>query len=75
MRQKKHSEEVNEEIKELVIARLETLNEDSKIILMSLNKPITVKDMLDEVKNDTNLGKRIVEVQFKFIQNLSRGDI
>lgn len=75
MSQKKHSEEVNEEIKELVIARLETLNEDSKIILMGLNKPITVKDMLEEVKNDTELGKRIVEVQFKFIQNLSRGEI
>lgn len=75
MSQKKHSEEVNEEIKELVIARLETLNEGSKIILMDLNKPITVKDMLEEVKNDTNLGKRIVEVQFKLIQNLSRGEI
>lgn len=66
---------IEKEIKELVIARLQTLNKDSKILLMGFDKPISVGEMLDEIRKDTLLGKKIVEVQFKFIQILSRGEI
>ena len=66
---------IDNEIKELVIARLETLNKDAKILLMGLKNPLTVKDMLNEIKNNTELGKRIVEVQFKMIQSMSKGEI
>ena len=75
MSDKKVSKRINEEIKNLVIARLETLNKDSKVLLMGFKKPLTVGNMVDEIRSDSELGQKIVEVQFKFIQQLSRGEI
>lgn len=75
MSKNNNTEEIEEGIKEIVIERLQTLNKDSKILLMGFNKPLSVKDMLDEVKRDTPLGKKIVEVQFKYIRMLATGDI
>lgn len=66
---------IQQEIKELVIARLQTLNKDSKILLMGFDKSLSVSDLMDEVKKDTPLGKKIVEVQFKFIKMLATGEI
>ncbi len=67
--------EIYQGIKEIVIQRLKTINKDSKILLMGFDKPISVKNMLDEVQRDSPLGKKIVEVQFKFIQMLVQGEI
>ena len=75
MSKNNNTQEIEEGIKEIVIERLQTLNEDSKILLMGFNKPLSVKDMLDEVNRDTPLGKKIVEVQFKYIQMLAMGEI
>ena len=72
---KKDNHKISEGIKEIVIERLRTLNKDSKILLMGFNNPLSVKDLLSEVQNDTPLGKKIVEVQFKYIQMLARGEI
>ncbi len=62
---------IQQEIKELVIARLQTLNKDSKILLMGFDKPLSVKEILEEVRKDSPLGKKIVEVQFKYMQMLA----
>ncbi len=70
-----NTKEIREGIKEIVIERLLALNKDSKILLMGFDKPISVKDMLDEVKRDTPLGKKIVEVQFNYIRMLASGEI
>lgn len=75
MRKNNNTEKIREGIKEIVIERLITLNKDSKILLMGFNKPLSVKDILGEVKRDTPLGKKIVEVQFKYIQMLASGEI
>ena len=42
---------------------------------MGFDKPLSVKDLLNEVKKDSELGKKIVEIQFKYIQMLARGEI
>jgi len=72
---KNNKKEIKEGIKEIVIERLLTLNKDSKILLMGFDKPLSVKDLLNEVKKDSELGKKIVEIQFKYIQMLARGEI
>lgn len=69
------SNDVNEGIKEIIIERLMTLNKDSKILLMGFDKPLSVKEMIGEIRNDTPFGRKIVEVQFKYIQMLARGEI
>lgn len=68
-------ESIRKEIKEIVIARLETLNKDAKIMLMGYKKPISVRELLEEVRNDTEFGKKIVEVQFAFLKMLTKGEI
>ena len=62
------------EMKELVLARLGTLNPSSKIILMG-GESLTVEDMMKEVENDTNLGKKIIEVHYSFIKMIASGEI
>ena len=66
---------ITEGIKEIVLARFSTLNKDAKILLMGINKPLSVRDMIKEVKSDTHFGRKIVEVQYKYIQMLARGEI
>lgn len=61
------------EIKAIVLARLQTLNKGAKILFMG--EPITVKGMIAEVEKDSVLGKKIVDVQFSFLQMLTRGEI
>ncbi|MBI2581140.1 hypothetical protein HYV85_05040 [Candidatus Woesearchaeota archaeon] len=68
-------ERSREEIKAIVLARLETLNKDAKIMLMGFDKPLTVKDLIKEVEKDTTLGKKVVEVQFAFLKMLANGEI
>ncbi|HIJ98153.1 TPA: hypothetical protein H1009_03625 [archaeon] len=68
-------EAISKEIKEIVIARLKTLDRDSKILLLGFDDPLTVRDLVNEIEKGTPLGRKIVEVQFKFIQMLAGGEI
>jgi len=65
----------SEEIKKLVLARLGTLNPDSKILLLGNGGPISVSDMIKEINQDTDFGKKLVEVHFSFIKFLAKGEI
>jgi len=69
------TEEVKAEIKKLVIARLNTLNPDSKILLFGGKNPLSVRDMIKEVTIDSELGKKIVDVQFSYLKMLASGEI
>lgn len=62
-------------IKELVIERLRTLNGNSKILLLGFDKPLTVNELLEQVRKDSPLGRKIVEVQYKYIQMLAKGEL
>ena len=64
-----------EELKTLVIARLETLNQNSKIVLMGKKDPISVRDMIEEVKKDSELGKKIIKVQYSYLKMLANSEI
>lgn len=75
MNKNNNTKEIKEGIKEIVIERLQTLNKGSKILLMGFNEPLSVKDMINEVKKETPLGKKIVEVQFEYIKMLARGEV
>ncbi len=68
-------EEIQKQFKEIVIARLETLNPNSKILLMSGKEPISVKDMLEAVRENSEFGKKIVEVQYAYLKMLTSGEI
>ncbi|MEK6882904.1 MAG: hypothetical protein AABY22_24990 [Nanoarchaeota archaeon] len=55
--------------KELVLARFETINPNSKIVLG--DKEFTARDLIRHIKKEDELGKNIVNVQIRMIQTLS----
>ena len=65
--------ETTEEIKNIIIARLGTLNPNSKILLMGESEPISVRDMVNAVREDSEFGRKIVQVQFSYIRMLTSG--
>jgi len=68
-------ESIDDTIKEIIIARLETLNQNSKVLLLGEKEPISVKDMIQEIKDNSDLGKKIVEVQFAYMKMLVSGEL
>jgi len=70
----KLDDSIRGEIKELVLTRFETLNKKSKIMLLGFKEPITVGRLIDEVKSDSEFGKKVVEVQYAFLKALSSGE-
>ena len=63
------------EIKTLVLARLETLNPDSKILMMGKEGVMIVSDMITAVESDSELGKKIVKVQYSYLKMLVAGEM
>lgn len=74
-REIKMNESMRKEIKEIVLARLETLNKDSKIMLLGFKEPMSVNDLINEIKKDSEFGKKAVEVQYVFLKMLASGEI
>ncbi len=62
--------DLEREQKQLVLARLSTLNPESKLSLGG-NKEISVKEMIESVKKENDMGKKIVKVQMKMLKVLS----
>ncbi|MBS3171814.1 hypothetical protein J4449_04345 [Candidatus Woesearchaeota archaeon] len=67
-----NKEEIEEEQRKLVLARFKTLNPESKILLGG-SKEITVKEIIKDIENGSDFGKKVVQVQMKMIQVLSTG--
>lgn len=64
--------DIEKEQKELVLARLKTLDLDSKILLGGY-KEYTIKELIEHVEKGDDFGKRVVKVQIKMLQVLSSG--
>ena len=61
---------VYEEQKKLVLARLNTLNPGSKMMLGG-KKDVTVKELIGHVELDDDFGKQIVEAQMMLLKVLA----
>jgi len=61
---------IEEEQKELVLARFKTLNPDSKIMLGG-DEEVTVRDLIKHVKEGDEFGKKVISVQIKMLQLLT----
>ncbi len=61
---------LEKEQKELVLARFRTLNPNSKIILGGMGE-ITVGEMIENIEEGYELGKKIVAVQIRMLQVLA----
>lgn len=63
---------LDEEYKEIVIARLETLPSNKKISIGSSGE-FTKEELIESVKREDELGKKMVQIEMEFLQSLKKG--
>lgn len=61
--------DMNEEIKQLVIARLEVLSEDTGISIGSGGE-FTRDELIKRVKQGDEIGQKIIEVELDYLKSL-----
>jgi len=71
MKNKKEKDK-KEEIKKIVIARLETLPSDKKISIGSSGE-FTKEELIERVEKEDSVGKKITNIQMEFLQSLKKG--
>ena len=64
----------DKEIKELVIARLETMPSDEKVSIGSAGE-FNKEELISEVKRGSSIGKKIIEVEMEFLRAMKEGII
>lgn len=64
--------EISADIKKLVIFRLETLPSNKKISIGSSGE-FTKEELVEHVKNGTDIGKKIIEIEMEFLRAMKEG--
>jgi len=62
-----------EEIKKLVLLRLETMPETIRISIGLEGKELAREDLIDHVKKEDHLGKMIIEMQLRYLKSMKTG--
>lgn len=65
---------IDEEIKKIVIARLETLPVDKKISIGSSGE-FSRDEIIDKIKKGDPIGKKMIQVELEFLRALKKGII
>lgn len=68
-------EEISEDLKELVIARLEVLSSDKRFSIGSDKKEFTKDELIEHVKKGNETGKKVVELELTFLRALKDGTL
>lgn len=63
---------IKKEIKDLVIARLETLPPDKKISIGSSGE-FTKDELIDRVEKEDDIGEKIIEIELNYLQAIKDG--
>ena len=67
-----NTEEKQKELKRLVEARLSVIPEDA-ILSVGSHGEFTKEQILKEVKNGSKIGKKMIEIQVRYLQMLKEG--
>lgn len=68
-----NNKELQEYIKELVIARINALSKELEISVGGEN--VTKKQILESVREGNELGQEIIEMQLRFLRDVAGGKI
>jgi len=66
------NEEITEEIKELVIARLDAIPSNKKISIGNYGE-FTKEELIEGVRSGSEVGKKIIEVELEFLRAFKQG--
>ena len=67
-------EQAKEEIKKLVIARLEVLPENKKVSIGNFGE-FSKSELIDNVNKNTEIGNKIIEIELEFLRAMKKGII
>lgn len=62
----------NEEIKKIILLRLETMPDNIKVSIGSEGE-FSKQELINEVKEETKLGKMIIEIQLEYLRAMKTG--
>lgn len=62
----------SEEVKELVLARLETLPPGA-VVSIGSGQELTKEELIKSVKEGSDVGQKIIEIEMSFLQSLKEG--
>jgi len=65
-----NSKELSQEIINLVVARLKTIPSNANLSVGGDKEPMSVNTLIEEVKKQTEVGKKLVESQLFFLRSL-----
>jgi len=65
--------EISNDLKDLVMARLELLSSDKRVSIGSDGKEYSKQELIEQVKNGTDIGKKIIDVELTFLKALKDG--
>ncbi len=70
-----NKDEKNEELKkEIVLARLRETPPNVKVSFGNRGGEfLSTGDLIKEIKNETEIGKKVIEIQFAYLKALKRG--
>ena len=68
----KEDKEKKEEIKKLVVARLDTLPPNVKISVGSEGS-FNKKELIKQIESDTEIGRKMVEIELEYLRKLKEG--
>ncbi|MBI5001952.1 hypothetical protein HZC31_01055 [Candidatus Woesearchaeota archaeon] len=63
---------IDEDIKKLIIARLEVLPSDKKISIGSIGE-FTKEQLIESVKREDAIGRKMIQIELEFLQALKEG--
>jgi len=70
----KKEDKISEDLKDLVIARLDVLPSDKRISIGSIGE-FTKEELIDSVKEGNEVGRKIIELELNFLRALKDGTL
>lgn len=63
---------VEEEVKKIVIARLETMSPDKKISIGSSGE-FSRDELIQRIKKGDDIGKKMIQIELEFLRSFKKG--
>lgn len=70
---KKEEKTISQDLKDLVIERLDVLSPDMKFFIGLNGKEFNKKDLIESVERGDEIGKQVVEMEMAFLRGLKDG--
>jgi len=67
-------DKIKEEIRKLVIARLEVLPENKKLSIGNFGE-FSKDELIENVNNNSEMGSKIIEIEMEFLRAMKKGII